>query len=292
MPNHTLAVTNQVDDTRYVINGQALDTLAVIRDVDGGEQSAPGWRDKDLEIPGAHGVFDYGSDVSGQRRSYGPGTFTLSGYVLGVDPATGLWDPGQSYGVYLQRVSDLLRMFYARNLTIDAVRPDGTRRAVGRLTGAITPTRTVGDPWFGRWQVSIRIPGSFWAETTTTTASGTVITGSSISLGALATGEAPIGDAIVAFGPGNNPTLLQGGMFLAWDGVITDGRQLTVDCATGDLGTGTGSSWSPDASKLRCNPGPAWFEIDPTAGQYVTLTHTGGGTMYAAITARRKFLTS
>lgn len=292
MANYTLAVTNVVDDTHYVINGQPVDTLAVIRGVDGGEQTAPEWRDRDLEIPGAHGVLDYGADVSGPRRSYGPGTFPLSGTVLGVDPQTGLWDPGQSYGVYLQRVSDLMRMFYARNLTIDAVRPDGTRRAVGHLTGSIMPTRTPGDPWFGRWQATIRIPGSFWSDTVSTTVSATVATGASVGLGALATGEAPIGDATIVFGPGSNPVLLQGGMFLAYDGVIAAGRQLTVDAATGEVGPGSGSAWSPDPGKLRCNPGPAWFEIDPTAGQFVTFTHTAGGSMYVAVTGRRKFLTS
>ena len=293
MPNYTLAVTNQVDDTSYVINGAPLDTLAVIRGADTGEQQAPEWRDHDLEIPGAHGVFDYGSDISGQRRSFGPGTLPLSGTVLGVDPDTGLWDPAQSYSTYLQRVSELMRMFYARNLTIDAIRPDGTRRAVGHLIGSVMPTRTPGDPWFGRWQVSIRIPGAFWADTTTTTVSATVTTGTAIPLDDLATGEAPIGDAVVTFGAGNNPSLIQGGMFLAWDGVITSGRQLTVDAATGELGTGAGSSWTPDTAGLRCNPGPAWFEIDPTASPYVTLTHTtgDGAQMYGAITGRRKVLT-
>lgn len=286
---------NITDTTRYRINNVPLDNYAVVIGADEGQQQAPEWRDHDFEIPGAHGVFDYGADPSGPRRSYGPGLFTISGYVLGVDPATGQWMPGESFGTYLQRVSDLMRLFYARTLTVDAYRPDGTvRRAVGRLLGSLAPAQSPADPWFGRWKATIRIPAAFWTSTqryTAATPDEGVPSGTAIGLGDLATGEAPIADPVLTFGPGNNPTLVQGGTFFAWDGVIPAGSYLVVDVANSELGYG-GNPWSPDESAVRYNPGPAWFELDPTGVPAVTLNHTGGGSMYAAISARPTYLTS
>lgn len=280
----------------WLVNNTPLETLAVAISVDEGLQQAPEWRDRDLEIPGAHGVIDYGADLSGPRRSFGPGQITFSGWVKGVDPTTGYWagDEG-SMAAYYARVSELMRLFYARNLVIDHIRPDGTRRAVGRIFGSLAPARERASPWFGRFKAVVRIPGAFWsgaAPLTVATPPSGVVSGTGIGLGGLAAGEAPIADALLTFGPGNNPSLIQGGAFFAWDGVIAAGRQLTVDVAAEQLGYGSGTEWSPEASKVRYNPGPAWFELDPTGGSTVTLNHTGGSLMYAALTARPKYLTS
>lgn len=287
---------NRTDATIYRINNVALENWAVVVGADEGQQQAPDWRDHDFEIPGAHGVFDYGADLSGPRRSFGPGQFTLSGYVLGVDPATGQWTPGESFATYLARVSDLMRTFYARTLTIDAHRPDGTvRRAVGRLLGSLAPAREPADPWFGRWKATVRIPAGFWSAVdpiTVSTPDEGVASGTSVPLGALADGEAPIADAVLTFGAGNNPTLIQGGMFFAYDGIVPAGSTLVVDVANWQVGYGVGAPWAPVESQVRYNPGPAWFELDPTAARAVTLNHTGGGSMWAAITARPKYLTS
>lgn len=291
---------NVTDTTTYRVNNVAVDSYAVVTGVDEGQQVAPEWRDRDLEIPGAHGVVDYGANPSGPRRSFGPGMFTLSGTVLGVDPATGAFTHGETFATYLARVSDLMRMFYARTLVIDAVRPDGTtRRAEGKLLGSLAPSREPGDPWFGRWKVTIRIPGAFWEAVnpvTAATPAGGVATGTAIPLGGLAQCEAPIADAVLTFGAGNNPSLIQGGMFIAYDGVIPAGSYLIADIAGPNRGGPqlgySGTPWSPVEANVRYNPGPAWFELDPTGASAVTLTHTGGGLMYAAVTAHPKFLTS
>lgn len=286
---------NLTDTTTYRINNVPLDNYAVVTGVDEGEQQAPEWRDRDLEVPQAHGVVDYGANPSGPRRSFGPGLFTIGGHVLGVDPVSGEFEHGETFATYLARVSELMRMFYARTLTIDAVRPDGTtRQAEGRLLGSLAPARERGDPWFGRWKATIRIPGAFWTAAEPVTAAtppGGAATGTAIPLGALADGEAPIADSVLTFGAGNNPSLIQGGMFFAYDGIVPAGSFLVVDVATWALGY-SGTPWAPDEAAVRYNPGPGWFEIDPTGTPAVTLNHTGGGSMYAAVSARPKYLTS
>lgn len=276
---------------QYLVNGVDLATKAVALSTAEGLQDAPEWRDRDLEIPGQHGVLDVGSDPSAQRRSFGPGAITFTGWVKGVDPVTGAWSGG-GLAAYLTRVDELMSMFYARSLEIDHVRPDGTRRAVARLAAAVTPAREPAAPWFGRWQAKCVIPGAFWADIAPTTASATVATGGTLSLASFAGSNAPIADGLITLGPCSNPTLLQGATFVAYDGVISAGRQLTIDCSDWSLGTGSGSAWTPSLSALRYGPGPAWFELDPTAGLSAVLQHTGGGTAFVGFAARRRFLTS
>jgi hypothetical protein len=78
---------------------------------------------------------------------------------------------------------------------------------------------------------------------------------------------------------------------VAYDGVISAGRQLTLDCSDWSVGTGSGTAWTPDHSKIRYSPGPGWFEFDPTATLAAQLTHTGGGSMFVSYTARKRYLT-
>lgn len=275
----------------YLIDSVPLENLAVGLSTAEGLQVAPEWRSRDFEIPGAHGVFDPGLDPTGQRRPFGAGQITFSGWVKGVDPGTGLFTGG-SLATYFTRVDALMSMFHKRSLVIDHVRPDGTRRAVARLGAALAPDRTPASPWFGRWEAMCVIPGAFWSEAATVTGSGTVVSGGSISLGVFAPSTAPIADGVVTFGPCSNPTLIQGGTYIAYDGVIAAGRQLTVDCSDWSLGAGSGTAWTPSPAALRYGPGPSLFELDTTAGLSVTLTHTGGGSAFAAFAARRRYLTS
>lgn len=274
----------------YLINGVDLATKAVALSTAEGLQDGPEWRDRDLEIPGRHGVLDVGSDPTAQRRSYGPGAITFTGWVKGVDPITGALD--STLGAYFTRVDELMSVFHARSLQIDHVRPDGIRRATARLAAAITPAREPASPWFGRWQAKCVIPDAFWADVAPTTASATVATGGTLNLAGFAGSNAPIADGVITFGPCSNPTLLQGSTLVAYDGVITAGRQLTIDCSDWSLGIGAGTSWTPSLSVLRYGPGPSWFELDPTAGLSAILQHTGGGTAFVSFTARRRYLTS
>lgn len=275
----------------YFINGVALDNVARQVETAEGVQEAPAWRETGIVVPTAHGELDAGSDPTAMRRAFGPGRITFSGWILGVDPVTGAW-AGDDLGPYFARVSELMRLFYARNLEIDHVRPDGTRRAHGHLVGALAPSREPASPWFGRWKATVTIPGAFWTALAPVTASGTVASGGTINLSAFAAGEAPIADGLLTFGPANNPTFIQGGSFCQYAAVISAGRQLTVDCSDWSLGTGSGSAWTPDPSKLVYGPGPAFFELDPTGPPLAVLTHTGGGTAFASFTGVPKYLTS
>lgn len=280
---------------QWLINSVPLESAAVILETDEGLNETPAWRDRDVEIPGMHGVLDPGLGPSGFTRTLGSGRFAAGGMVLGVDPDTGDIPPGvDALQAYYDRVDAFVRMWAPKTLTIEHVRPNGTiRRAIGRRVGVIAPARQRASPWFGRWKAEVSIPGAFWAATQDVTITATVASGGTIPLGALAAGNAPIVDALITFGPGSNPTLVQGGTYLAYDGIIAAGRELAVvtDPTEPEVGPGLGSTWAPLDSAIRHGPGAAWFEIDPTAGN-LTLNHTGGGQMKVTITARPRYLTS
>lgn len=275
----------------WLINAVPLESLARQVSTAEGLLQSPAKRDVDLEVPGMHGVLDIGSDPVAPRRSYGAGQITFNGWIQGIDPATGAYTHGTTEDLYYQRVSELMRLFHARSLTIQS--PSG-RTAVGWLTGVIEPAYEAADAWFGRWSATVKIPGAFWVGPydVVLTATG-VANGGAIPLGALAAGDAPIQDAVITYGPGSNPTLIQGGAYLGYDGVIGAGRELGIDCnpANPSVGPGGGALWEPEDSRIRYGPNSTWFEIDPTAGD-LTLNHTGGGVMNVRIEARPKYLTS
>lgn len=275
----------------WLINGAALETGALAVSDDSGLQETPEPREADVVIPGMDGELDIGMDPTAPRRSVGPGKITFSGWVKGVDPDTGRLGWGDTWEMYLARVDELVAMFAPRTLQIDHVRPDGTRRAVGRVVGSIAPTRERTSPVLGRFKVVVKIPGAWWAALDPVTTSGTVSTGGAIALDGLGVGNAPITDAEIVFGPGSNPTLVQSGTFLAYDGVISSGRQLTVDVGRRELGVGSGTSWTPAESSIRYGPGARWFDLDPTAGS-LALNHTGGGSMFVSVTGHPKYKTS
>lgn len=279
----------------WLINGVPLESVAVMIETDEAITETPELRERTTEVPGMHGLLDPSIGPGGQSRVHGPGRFALGGMVLGVDPVTGEGPAGGAgLQAYYDRAGELIRLLSARVLTIEHVRPDGSvRRAVGSRKGAFRPSRERASPWFGRWQVEVEIPGAFWSATQDVTISATVPSGGAIPLGALGVGDAPITDVLITYGPGNNPTLVQGTTHLAYDGVIGAGRQLVIDTNISDptVGPGSGATWAPEDSRIRYGPNSSWFEIDPLAGA-LTLNHTGGGSMSVSITARPRFLTS
>ncbi|WFG44384.1 hypothetical protein [Pseudonocardia alni] len=274
----------------WLINAVPLETVARQVSTSEGLQRSPQKRDVDQDVPGMHGVLDQGSDPVAPRRSYGPGQITFTGWVQGVDHLTGAFLPGTTEDVYYERVRELQRMFHARSLTIQS--PSG-RTAVGWLSSEIEPVYEASDSWFGRWSATVKIPGAFWSGPADVVLAGRVATGGAVQLGQVADGEAPIQDAVVTFGPGNNPTLIQGGAYLGYDGVIGSGRELAVDTnpAGPSVGPGNGALWTPLDSSIRYGPNATWFEIDPTAGP-LTLNHTGGGLMDVRVEARPRYFTS
>lgn len=271
----------------WVINGTTLGNVASRIEVAQDLQTTPERVDDTLPIPGTHGVLDLG------LLRYGPGTITFRMWVKGVNPTTGLF-VGTGEAEYFARVDELVNLFSARTLLVDHVRSDGTRRATARLSGELKFDRERSVPLFGRFTATLLIPGAFWVGTADVTASGTVATGATISLAAFAPSNAPISDGTVTFGPCSNPTLYTSGgaTFVAYDGIITAGRQLTINSADWSLGAGSGTAWTPSMSVLRYGPGPTWFEVDPTGALTVTFAHTGGGTAFASFTGRQKWLTA
>lgn len=276
---------NLTDATTYRINGTPLETYATVLGADDGLMAPPAQPDVTVKVPGRHGVIDVGGTV-------GAGQITFTGTVLGVDPATGAWDPGQSYGTYLARVDELMRLFTAPRLTVTATRPDGTsRRAVGRLLGSLAPAQQPADPWFGRFKATVRIAGGFWEDLDPVIQTISGPTGTTVALDQFAAGTAPMADLILTTQtPVNNPLLIHGGRTLQWNGVIGPGQQLVINTGNWTVSPGTGSVWSPDLRQVSFGPGPAWFELDPTVAPFeLTFNHTGGGTAALSIVGRRRY---
>ncbi len=281
------------DADTYLVNGVDLRSHAWWLEVAEGLADAPEPRGDDLEIPGMHGALDPHAADTAARRRYGPGTITFRMGVKGVDPDTGAV-PDDTLAEYFTHLDGLQRLFNTRRVELVHPRGDGDRRATARLAAPIRAVREPSSPWFGRFTAQLTIPAAFWTGPGDVTASATVATGGVLNLAGFAGGNAPITDAIIDFGPGNNPTLIQGGTYVAYDGVITAGRRLVIDCGDWSAGYGSGAVWSPDQGAIGYNPGPSWFELDPTAGDppAAVLTHTGGGTMNVMLTAPPTYLTS
>lgn len=281
-----LVRANVRDTTRWLVNGVDLENYSTILGADEGFATSAERPDNPLKLPGRHGVLDVGGTL-------GASQITFAGAILGVDPATGAWNPGESFGTYLQRVDGLMRLLTARTLVITAIRPDGTtRQAVGRVLGSIAPTQQAADPWFGRWRATIRIPGGMWEDQAPVTQQISGTTGTVVPLDAFAAATAPMADlTITAPGPISNPLLVCGDRSWQWNGVIASGRQLVVNTTNWTVSPGTGAAWTPDLRQVSFSPGPGWLELDPSAVSpfAVTFVHTGGGTASLSITARRKY---
>lgn len=281
----------------YLVNSVDLRSAAWRIETAEGLQDAPEFRGQDPVVPGLHGALDMDSDPTAPRRRYDVGSITFALWLKGVDKVTGL-APSDPYDLspYNARLGELNRLFNARQLRIEHPRSDGTRTAVAKLAEPLRPVRAPASPWFGSVVAKCVIPGAFWEGPDALTASATLTTGGVLSLAAFAGCDAPITDAVLTFGPGNNPTLIQGGVFVGYQGVIPAGRQLLIDCGDWRTAAGTGGAWSgggPLDANVIYEPGPSWFELDPTqTPPTAVLTHTGGGSMAVSLTARPKYLTS
>lgn len=270
------------------VNGVDLDRLVSNVGSLAGLLRAPPRRGTGTVVPGRHGV------LRPATRAFGPGRLTLPMWVAGADAVTGdnlAGDPAVT--AFYALVDELVGLFHAPMVTITHELPAGeTRRAVGDLVDEpMDFTRQLGSPLFGQVSVELELPDPFWFDPAEVTASGTVATGGFVDLAPFAGSTGPVADGVVTFGPGSNPTLIQGGAFVAYDGIIAAGRQLTVDCGDWSLGTGSGTVWTPNVALLRYGPGPSWFELDPTGPGQAVLTHTGGGSMFVSFTGRRRYLT-
>jgi hypothetical protein len=259
-------------------------------------QDTPGTVGDNITLPGLDGALAVMGWPGQQRRPDAVGKITFSLWLMGVDPATGaMVDQGTSAGYYLTQWDRLVRLFHRRILTVDHPRPDGNRRAIAHLSPGeiMAPSARSASPWFGRFKVSLTIPGAHWTDTTAvTTGALSLATGATVDLSAFATATAACTDLKVTFGPGNNPRISTSYGHVGYNGVIAAGRKLEINTATGELTPGNGSAWTPDYQNLTYSPGPRLFEIDPSEALSGVFTHTTGGSMSVEVAGKRRYRTS
>lgn len=276
-----------------IANG--VDLSSLVHDVTSiaGLLKAPKRRGSDLAVPGRHGLL---------RRSfklYDSNEFVLPMWVIGADPDTGDSPADSRLGAELlyARLEELVKVFTADRVVFEHHRPDGTvRQAVCEMLDNWEPDWLFGGPMTGQLKVPLTMADPFWAETTPTSMTFTVATGTELDLTAFAPITAPVPDVTVEFGPCSNPELSQiyVGSYLAYDGIISAGRKLLIDVGLWRMSPSDGTAWNPGYATLRHGGvrGP-WFQIapEPTRPPKLIFTHTGGGTATVTISGRRRYLT-
>jgi hypothetical protein len=280
----------------YFVDGVDLSTYTTQIEVGEGLQDTPGTVGDNVALPGMDGALEVFGAPGQPRRPDGQGRLTLDMWLIGVDPDTGeLLDSASTAQAYQQRWDELVRMFHRRRVLVDHPRTDGTRRAQAHLVPGETmaPSNRSASPWFGRFRVSLTIPGAHWTDLTEVTTGPTALTTNGmLDLGLFATATAPCTELTITFGPGNNPRLSTSYGFVGYNGVIAAGRQLTINTATGELGSGSGQLWTPAYDNLIYSPGPRYFEVDPAEPLQAILTHTTGGAMTVEVSGKRRYRTS
>ncbi len=273
------------------VNGTDLATLVYI-DASPKLFTAPARRGDNLVIPGRHGALRL------PRKLFDTGEIVLSMRVLGHDPDQPFPTGSGPQQEFHDLVDQVVRLFTAEQVVLDHGRPDGSiRRAVGEVTDLVDFTRSGNSESAGQVSVAIELTDPFWSDLAAVTAGPNVFsTGGTHALTGFAGATAPMDELVVTFGPGANPELTQpsSGYLLAYDGVIAAGQQLQVDSGTWSVGSGSGSAWTPDVTKVRFGPESRFFSLQPEAGGVaptVRLTHTGGGQVSVTIVGKRRFLT-
>lgn len=286
-----------LDVIEYTINGRALTDFAQAIETAEGLQSSPALVGDDVAVVGLDGELDV-YQLGQQRRPDGPGRIDFHLSMLGVNPYSGATTDAGTLQDYLDNVDDMLRLFHARPLTIQATRPDGSvRQAVGHLVPgqSMDFTRAVSSPAFGTYVASVAIPAGRWTDTSSLTVGPlSLSTGASVDLSAFAAATAVCTDLIVTIGACSNPRLELPGGYFAWGGTISSGRELRLRTSVGIIDAGAGTTWEPGyGAELDFSPGPRLLEIDPAQDLTDnTFTHTGGGTAALTIVGPRHYRTS
>lgn len=290
----------EADDT-YLLDGWDLSTLAVRIETAEGLQQGPATVGDLVELPGSDGAYDPYGGPDQPRPGDGVGRIRIDLSLMGVDPDTGAFLPGDDTADrYLALVDDLIRRAYRRRVLITHPRSDGDRVAVARLMPgtSVAPAREPSSPWFGRARLDYVIPGGHWTSTATvTTGVVSLASGATLDLSAFAAATAPCTELLVTFYAGANPELSSGYGRLKWAATIPAGLQVQLDTATGLISRGTGPAWStsdghPGYAALDYAPGPRLFEVDPAEPLSAVLTHTGGSPVSVEVTGRRRYRTS
>jgi hypothetical protein len=279
----------------YRINGVDLQSVAQRIEVGQDLMTAAALTGDGITLPGRDGEIN--PYISGQqRRADEPARWGPHLWIKGVDPVTGLIGGDGSEQDYYDNVDAAIKMFTQRELAIEAERPDGSIRVA---TGHLSPgesldfTRERSAPSFGQYLPIVRIPSGRWVgDTAITIGPLSLATGASVSFAAFAAATAVCTDLVITIGPCSNPKLELNGVYVKFGNTIASGKSLEIDTQFSLIGEGPGTAWTPLYQDLDYNPGPRFFEIDPTGDLSGIFTHTGGGNASLTITGYPHFRTS
>lgn len=279
----------------YRINSVPLLSVAQRIEVGDDLMVAPALVGEGLVLPGRDGEVDVFREGQ-QRRTDGAARWAPHLWLKGVDPVTGSIGVDGSEQDYYDNVDAAIRMFHARTLQIEAERPDGTKRLA---TGHLMPgesldfSRERSSPAFGQYLPVINIPAGRWVgDTAITVGPLNLTTGSTVDLSAFGVATAVCTDLVITIGPCSNPMLELNGVYCTYQNTIAVGRSLEIDTQFSLIGEGPGTAWTPLYQDLEYNPGPRFFEIDPTGDMQALFTHTGGGSASITVTGFPHFRTS
>jgi hypothetical protein len=250
-----------------------------------------------VALPGRDGELQVFGGLGQPRRADGPGRISFNMWLLGGGHETGYVPLGSTtQNEWFERWDELVRLLHRRQVVIDHARPDGTiRRAIAHLMPdeTIEPSRAPGSPWFARFRAVFTIPAGRWTDLTpVTTGVLSLPTNGHVDLSVFAQATAPCTELQVVFGAGNNPRLSTSTGHIGWNGVITSGRKLGIDTATGLTHQASGAAWTPGFEGLTYAPGPRLFEVDPSEPLQGIFTHTTGGFAELEISGKRHYRTS
>lgn len=272
---------------QLLVNGVDLGSYAFMTTDVSTLLKTPPRRGENVVVPGRHGR------VPRPGKKFDAGEYVLPMWVVGAQPDGSLPTGGHEVQEFWRRHDQLLRLFYADEVTLLFRRADGMELfAQVEVIDVMDFTRHYAEP-LARVNVAFTLNDPFWAENQDTYQIVTGTTGVTANLVVFKGSTAPIADARVTFfGPVNNPRISIGDRWLQFNGVVAAGRELVLECKHFRASSGSGAVWSPPHLQVYREPGPAWLEVPPSADPLeIIFTHTGGGTASVEISGRRKFLT-
>lgn len=275
------------------VNGVVLNTLAKnIESLTGRLHAAP-IRTDNIAVPGRHGR------LRTAAKFYDEGQIVLPMWVRGCDD-NGLVT-GAGRGQFFDNVDALTNLFRPGSGLAEMLHtlPDGSiRRAWVECTDVIDFSTQGGNNVFGKFSVSLRVPGVFWED----------LVPLSVDLLPTQNGyvsqfdgmTAPVEDSVITItGPANNCRIeayykgapLDSPSWVQY-ATVGAGQTLAINCGTWQL-TGTGGL-TVGYNNLTHSGASRWFTLVPgTPNNPPEVKITAGSTTVATkinISARRKFL--
>jgi hypothetical protein len=271
-----------------LVNGVSLGSYCYMTTDVSSLLGVPARRGDDGVVPGRHGR------IRTPQKKFDVGEVVLPLWVVGCRPDGTIPSTGRMEREFFRRRDELLRLFYADDVTLQFRRADGVVLSTRvEVIDVMDFTRRRAEP-LAKVSVALRLADAFWTEAIDVAQTITGTTGTTVELTAFQGSTAPIADARITFtGPVSNPRLAVGQRWVQFNGVIVASRELVLECGHWRASSGAGAAWSPDRRQVFREPGPAWLEIPPSPEPLnVVFTHTGGGSATAEISGNRKFLTA